>query len=172
MAEDLIGVPENMITDLERGTDTNKGKVRLTFSFPRLFTTMKYATNSETRRLYFTAYENRCPANVAVFQEITVLRQETAQLLGHANHAALRIRDKMAKTPETVMSFLNDLRSRLSSGAQDDMERLRQLKNANLKARGKAADKRFYLWDYAFYNRQMLETQYSVNRQEIADTLR
>lgn len=151
-ADDLAGLPKDLITGLERGTDANEGKLQLTFSFSHRFTTLKYAKNSETRRHYYTAYENRCPANVAIFKEIMVLRQEAAQLLGFDNHAAFRIEDKMAKSPEAVMAFLDDLRSRLSAGAQDDIRRLTQLKNADLAARHQPAETEFYLWDYAYYN--------------------
>lgn len=151
-ADDLIGLPEDMIAGLEHGTDVNEGQLQLTFSFPHRFTTMKYAKNSGTRRHYYIAYENRCPDNVAILKEIMVLRQEAAQLLGYDNHASFRIEDKMAKTPEAVMAFLDDLRSRLSAGAQDDIRRLTQLKNADLAARHQPAETEFYLWDYAYYN--------------------
>ena len=90
-AEDLISLPEDMIAGLKRGKDVNKGKVKLTFTFPRRFTTLKYAKSSETRRQYYIAFENRCPANVARLKEIIVLRQEAAQLLSYDSHASLRI---------------------------------------------------------------------------------
>lgn len=67
------------------------------------------------------------------------------------------------------MTFLDDLRSRLSAGAQDDIRRLSQFKNADLAAKGQPAETKFYLWDYAYYNQQMLETQYSVDRQKLAE---
>ena len=47
--------------------------------------------------------------NVPLFKEAVVLRDEAARLLGYPNHAALRIEDKMAKTPKTVDDFLGDL---------------------------------------------------------------
>jgi metallopeptidase MepB len=167
--DDLAGLPNDLVKILKRGTDTYEGKVQLTFNFTHLGPTMKYAENSETRRRYYSAYENRCPANVAIYQEIMMLRQEAAHLLGYPNHAAFRIEEKMAKTPEAVMTFLDDLHSRLETGARDDIKGLHQFKNADLEARGQPTDDKFYQWDYAFYNRQMLEQHYSVDRQEIAE---
>ena len=38
-----------------------------------------------------------------------------------------------------------------------------------LVARGQPPEAKFFLWDYACYNQQMLETQYSVDRQELAE---
>lgn len=158
-----------MIAGLERGTNVDEGKFRLTFSFPHRFTALNYAKNSETRRHYLIAYEIRCPANVAIFKEIMVLRQEAAQLLGYDIHASLRIKDKMAKTLEAAMAFLDDSRFRLSEGAQDDIRRLSQFKNADCLAGDQPAETKFYLWGYAYYNQQMLETQHPVDRQQLAE---
>ncbi|KAI5206465.1 metallopeptidase MepB [Aureobasidium subglaciale] len=165
----LAGVPDDMISALAKGKGDHEGKVLLTFSSPHLSTTMRYATNSETRRDYFNACENKCPQNVSVFKRIMVLRQEAAQILEYPNHAAFRVEDKMAKTPKAVMSFLDDLHLRLSAGAKADVEGLKELKRKDLEGAGEADDGKMYLWDWAFYNRVMLETQHSVNRQEIAE---
>ncbi|THY51103.1 metallopeptidase MepB, partial [Aureobasidium pullulans] len=94
--EELAGVSADLISSLDKGTGKNEGKALLTFSFPHLFGVLKYATNSKTRRVYYTASENKCPANIPIFKEIMILRQEAAELLGYANHAAFRIEEKMA----------------------------------------------------------------------------
>jgi metallopeptidase MepB len=161
--EELVGVPEDAIEGLKQAD----GKVFMTFDFPHLFATLKFASNEDTRRRYYIAHENRCQPNVALFKDIMVLRHEAAQLLGYPNHAAFRLEDKMAKKPEVVMAFLDDLHSKLSAGGRSDIEGLKRLKNANLTS--KAATDKFYLWDYAFYNRLMLETEYFVDRKAIAE---
>ncbi|KAI5272527.1 metallopeptidase MepB [Aureobasidium subglaciale] len=167
--EALAGVPEDMISTLTKGKDDEEGKVLLKFSSPHMSTIMRYAMNSGTRRDYFIASENKCLQNVSVFKQIVILRQEAAQILGYTNHAAFRIEDKMAKTPKAVMGFLDDLHSKLSEGAKSDVEGLKELKRKDLKASGLSDDGKMYLWDWVYYNRLMLETQHSVNRQEIAE---
>ena len=166
---ELAGVSADLISSLDKGTGKNEGKVLSTFSFPHLFGVLKYATNSETRQTYYTASENKCPANIPVFKEIMILRQEAAELLGYANHAAFRIEEKMAKSPETVMIFLDDLNSRLSAGAKRDVDGLKELKRQDLAKRGEDKDDKFWLWDYAYYHRMMLETQFSVDGKAIAE---
>jgi len=69
-----------------------------------------------------------CNQNVPLFKEAMVLRDEAAHLLGYPNHAAFYIEDKIAKKPETVDTFLGDLRSRLTAGSQREIEELKQLK--------------------------------------------
>lgn len=167
--KELDGLPNDLVSSLTKGTDEHDGKVLLTFGFPHVSTALKYATNSETRRVYYTAYDNRCPKNISVFKEIMALRQESAQLLGYANHAAFRIEDKMAKTPDAVMGFLDDLHSKLSAGVKAEVEELKKLKSKDLEARDEVSDGMMYLWDQPFYNRMMLEEQSSIDRQEIAE---
>ncbi|KAK5999972.1 hypothetical protein QM012_005060 [Aureobasidium pullulans] len=167
--EDLAGLPNDLVSSLIKGTGEHDGKVLLTFSMPHVSTTFKYATSSETRRIYYTAYDNRCPKNVSLVKEIMVLRQESAQLLGYTNHAAFRIEDKMAKTSESVMTFLDDLNSRLSTGVEAEVDELKKLKSQDLESRGRVSDGKMYLWDQPFYNRMMLEKQSSVDRQQIAE---
>ncbi|KAG9603658.1 zincin, partial [Aureobasidium melanogenum] len=167
--EELSGLPDDLVSSLTKGTGEYDGKVLLPFGFPHVSTVLKYATSSETRRVYYTAYENRCPKNVSVFKEIMVLRQESAQLLGYANHAAFRIEDKMAKTPNTVMRFLDDLNSRLSAGVKAEVDELKILKSQDLDSRGELSDGKMYLWDQPFYNRMMLEKESSIDRQQVAE---
>ncbi|KAG9852611.1 zincin, partial [Aureobasidium melanogenum] len=167
--KELDGLPNDLVSSLTKGTGEHDGKVLLPFGFTHVSTVLKYAAKSETRRVYYTAYDNRCPKNVSVFKQIMVLRQESAQLLGYANHAAFRIEDKMAKTPDAVMSFLDDLHSRLSDGIRAEVNELKELKNQDLEARGEVSDGKMYLWDQPFYSRMMLEKQSSIDREQIAE---
>lgn len=169
--EELDGLPDDLVSSLTRGISEHDGEMLLTFGFPVVSTVLKYATNSETRRVYYTAYDNRCPKNVSIFKEIMVLRQESAQLLGYANHAAFRIEAKMAKTPDNVMTFLDDLHSRLSAGVKTEVEELKKLKSRDLEARGEVSDGKMYLWDQPFYNRMMLEKEYEIDRRQVAEFL-
>lgn len=164
-AEELDGVPEDVLSLLKKEGD----KYWLTFKYPDLFPTLKYATNSETRRKVFVSNENKCNQNVPLFQEAILLRDEAARLLGYPNHAAFRIEDKMAKTPKTVDDFLGDLRQRLSQGGLDEIETLKKMKKADLESRGEQFDDRYYLWDHRFYDRMMEEKDYQLDQQLISE---
>ncbi|PGH35895.1 metallopeptidase MepB [[Emmonsia] crescens] len=169
--EELDGVPEDVLSGLKKGEGENEGKLRLTFKYPDLFPTLKYATNSETRKQVMIANENKCNQNVPLFKEAVILRDEAARLLGYPNHATFRIEDKMAKTPKTVNDFLGDLRSRLKAGGQRELEALKALKKTDLASRtpSQSFDGRYYLWDNRFYDRMMLEKQFSIDHQLIAE---
>lgn len=169
--EQLDGVPEDLVGGLEKGTGENEGKVRLTFKYPDLFPTLKYAKDASVRREVFLANENKCPDNVKLFSKAIVLRDEAARLLGYNNHAEFKLEEKMAKKPKTVDDFLGDLRKRLTAGGESEIKQLLEMKKADLKQRGaeKDYDGHYYLWDHRFYDRLMLEKDFSLDQQKISE---
>lgn len=164
--EELDGVPEDVTGGLKKGEagTENEGKLWLTFKYPDLFPTQKYCKNAETRKKVFIANENKCNENVKLFKEAIVLRDEAARLLGYPDHATFRIEDKMAKTPETVNNFLGDLRKRLAPGGAKEIEKLKALK----KQETGNADQ-YFLWDHRFYDTLMLERDYKLDQNRIAE---
>jgi hypothetical protein len=77
----------------------------------------------------------------------------------------------MAKTPEAATAFLHDLRLYLVQGAEKEIAHLKEIKAADLKARGLEAsnDGNYYLWDHHFYNRLMAEQEFSADKQTITE---
>jgi metallopeptidase MepB len=169
--DELAGVPEDLVSSLRKGEGENEGKVWLTFKYPDLFPTLKYATNAETRKSVFVANENKCNDNVPLFREAILLRDEAARLLGYKNHAEFRIEDKMAKLPKTVDDFLGDLRTRLAPGGKKEIEKLLELKKEDLKDRGinDGTQETYFLWDHRYYDRLLLEKDFSLDQQVIAE---
>lgn len=162
--EELDGVPDDVVSGLKKGDDENEGKLWLSFKYPDLFPTLKYATSIETRKKVFIENENKMNQNVPIFKESVVLRDEAARLLGYPNHAAFKIEDKMAKTPEWVDNFLGDLRSRLTEGGKKELKSLMELKQSDTNL-----GENYFLWDNRFYDRLMLEKDYSLDQQKIAE---
>jgi metallopeptidase MepB len=58
-AQQLEGVPEDVVDGLEKGTGEHEGKHRLTFKYPDLFPTLKFAVDPETRKKVFIDNENK-----------------------------------------------------------------------------------------------------------------
>lgn len=163
--EELNGVPEDVLSTLKQ----ENGRYWLTFKYPDMFPTLKYATSSKVRQKVYIASENKVNQNVPLFREAIILRDEAARLLGYPNHAAFRIEDKMAKTPKTVNDFLADLRSRLKDGGLDEIKTLKALKKKDVESRGETFDDRYYLWDHRFYDRMMEEKDYQLDQRLISE---
>lgn len=170
-AEELDGMSKDFLDGLEPDHDSTgeAGKHRVSFKMMHQQNLLRYAKRGETRERYFMAYENRCRANIPLFREVILLRGEAARLLGLASHAELRTRELMAKTPENVHAFLEDLDLQLRPSAHAELDALRALKTRHLQAQGNEPDGRLCVWDFAYYHRLMLETEHAVGQDKVAE---
>jgi metallopeptidase MepB len=77
----------------------------------------------------------------------------------------------MAKTPKFVDDFLGDLRTRLTPGGAEERKHLFAYKEEDLKSRGleDQLDGRFYNWDTRYYERLMIEKEFQIDQQKIAE---
>lgn len=121
------------------------------------------------RARFHTNDWSQCNSNIPLFKEAIVLRDQAARLLGYPDHATFRIEEKMAKTPEMVNHFLDDLRVQLAIGGAKEIAHLLDIKQEDLTSRGLEVDGNFYLWDTRFYNRIMIEKEFSLYKQEFAN---
>lgn len=163
--EELDGVPESTVETFEREGD----KYKVTFKYPDYLPTMKYAKSAATRKRMYEGYETRVPENRALVKEAVKLRAEVAKLMGYKNHAAFVLEDRMAKSPETVKAFLEDLRAKATDKGREELANLLKLKNEDLRARGLPEEDTFYIWDNSFYNNMLLERDYQVDSEKISE---
>jgi len=115
------------------------------------------------RKAFFVAYNNRAVANVAVLQSAIGVRYQLARLLGYDSWAAYRLADRMAKTPEQVLTFERSLDAKLMPQAKRDLEGLAQMKGQDTGDANAAIEP----WDVAYYYNQLVKTKYSVDNEEI-----
>ncbi|KAL6817540.1 metallopeptidase MepB [Trichoderma camerunense] len=165
--QDLRGVPDEVLSRFK--SDTIGDEQRFRCDSRTILQVMMFATNADTRRLCYMASENTCRGNEPVFKELILLRAESARLLGYTSHAALRLEDRMAKTPDVVNNFLTDLVSMLSETANAEVENLKAMKKNDVESRGESFDGNYYFWDHAFYNRLMMEREYELDQQQLAE---
>lgn len=77
----------------------------------------------------------------------------------------------MAQTPKAVMDFLSDLQARLECKGLEEIEHLKHLKKLDFQSRGLGAsyNEMFFIWDDQFYKRLMIDTEYAVDQQKVAE---
>lgn len=165
-AEELAGVPDDIINQLTKHED---GKYKLTFKYPDVFPVLKYAQNPETRKKVYIGFDNRTIINDDLLAEGVKIRSQIAPLLGYETHSHFVLEDRMAKNPENVKKFLNDLRDRLAPKAKEDLSVLLKLKEEDYAKKGLPFDGQFYAWDNRFYTNILLESEYKVDGQKIAN---
>jgi len=119
--EELAGMSDDFLEGLEKDGD----KLKVTLQYPHVFPVLKQCKNSETRKRINIAQESQClPKNIPILEKVLLLRQEEAELLGYKTHAEYILAVKMAKTPEAVLSFLDDLSKKLTPGLTTDLEKM------------------------------------------------
>jgi thimet oligopeptidase len=124
--EELDGLPEAYVHNLRR---TEEGKYVVTLDYPDLFPFMENAKDEKRREeLALKNLRKGGERNMELLKEIVRLRDENARLLGYASHGQFRLETRMAKTPETVFGFINDLTEKLGRGIEREMGELREFK--------------------------------------------
>ncbi len=135
-AEELAGLPEATIASAASLAE-EKGKKGYVFGLdmPTYISIMKYADNAALREKMYRAYGTRAAKdneynNEENIQELVNTRLAKAQLLGFDSHAALTLSKRMAKTPETVLSFLDDLKALAKPAAKKDLKAVQEFASA------------------------------------------
>ncbi len=167
--EDLDGVPADVLQASGEAAQTKglDGHL-LTLHYPVYGPVMQYATNRRLRETLYTAYVTRASElgpserdNSPLMQVLLALRQEAAQLLGHANYAEVSLVPKMARSTAEVNGFLRDLATRARPFAQTDLRELRSFAGSELNLPDLQA------WDVAFASEKLKEARYAFSDQEV-----
>jgi peptidyl-dipeptidase Dcp len=89
------------------------------------------------------------------------LRARRAQLLGYPNHAAWKLGDQMAKTPEAALNFMDALVPGAIAKAASERKDIQDVIDAQKGG--------FTLqpWDWDFYSEQVRKAKYDLNEEEV-----
>ncbi len=165
--KELGGVPEDVKQALRQSTPPETGW-KLTLHAPCYLPVMQYATHRPLREELYRAYVTRASEfgqpewdNSSLIQEIVQLRQESARILGFKNFSELSLAPKMARSPAQVLSFLEDLVSRVKPYAQKDLAELQEF------AREELGIDRLETWDVGYASERLRERRYSFSEQEV-----
>ncbi|HWJ34427.1 MAG TPA: M3 family metallopeptidase [Steroidobacteraceae bacterium] len=97
----------------------------------------------------------------ATIARLAQLRAERAVLLGFPNHAAWKLTDQMAKTPEAALEFMNALVPVATAKAAQEGADIRSLMNEQHE--GSTLEP----WDWDFYGDQVRKAKYSLDDAQI-----
>lgn len=168
-AEQLDGVPQDTIDQYETIDEDGVKKYKMTYKYPDLFPVLKHAKNQDTRKQAYVGNQNKSPENAAILEKIINVRYQLAKLLGYSTYSDFVLEERSAKTKENVLSFLNDLQDKLTPLGKVELERLLKFKNKDLEDRGLDKQDKYYAWDSGFYNELLLEKEYQVDHQKLAE---
>ncbi len=126
---------------------------------------MANAVSEATRKAYFIKFNNRAAdKNLSILDSLVKKRYQLAKLMGYPTYATFNLVPKMAKNPQTVWKFINDLVSLSKEKAKQDVKQLEAEKKKEVK---KKKDAKLQPWDVAYYKNQILKKEYQVNKEEL-----
>ncbi len=89
------------------------------------------------------------------------LRARRAQLLGYPNHAAWKLGDQMAKTPEAALKFMDALVPGAIAKAANERKDIQDVIDAQ------KGDFTVQPWDWDFYSEQVRKAKYDLNDADV-----
>ena len=161
---DLAGLPQ-YVRDMgaeEAAARSLEGWV-YTLNYPSFSPFLRYSENRELRRQIWTAYNTKCVGgefdNLENINKILDLRLKSANLLGYKTYAEYAIEDRMAKTPEKVLSFLDDLRTKSYPSALRDVADIQKYAARN------GFKEKLMPWDFSYWSEKYRDEKYAINEE-------
>lgn len=166
--EDLAGLPEAVISGAAHEAEARglAGKWVFTLQESSRLPLLQYAQNRELRKNIYQAYtslgnHDNANDNKEVLKQILTLRLEKAKLMGYKNHAEYVLAENMAKTPETVMDFLNNLWGYSIKNARKEAAELQGLMDRE------GRSEKLEAWDWWYYAEKLRKEKYDLNEDEV-----
>jgi peptidyl-dipeptidase Dcp len=165
--EDLAGLPADLIATAaevasERGHD---GNWVFTHHNPSVMPFLTYADNRELREKMKLTYINRCNNdnefdNKENIRQLVNLRIERANLLGYPTHADFILEENMARTPERVNEFLEQLWTAAIEIARQETQDLQSMIDSE------GGNFSLQPWDWRYYAEKVRKERYDLDEEE------
>ena len=164
---DLEGLPEGAMEAAKQlAVEKNKEGWLITLDYPSYVPFMTYAKNRGLRKKLALAFgqkgfQNDALDNQEIVLKIAQLRFKRAQLLGYETHAHFVLEERMAKTPETVRNFLEDLLSKALPAAKKEFKELEDfaIKLDHID--------RLEKWDSAYYSEKLKQERFNFDDEQL-----
>ena len=161
---DIDGLPKDYCDEAKRISKSKKltSLYAVTLDSPSTIPFMKYSTSRALReKLYLASsqvgYKENKYSNTETIKEIVTLRHERANLFGFDSHASYVLEERMAKTPSTVVSFLNEFIVKAKPHA------IKEIKELTSFAKSLGHKGEILPWDFSFYSEKLRKEKFSLD---------
>ena len=172
---DLAGIPESVKESYRasakdalaaEGKADDESLYLVTVFAPSYIPFMKYAERRDLREQLYKLYNSRNIGgeydNTAVLKDIANVRLEMAKLMGKKNFAEYQLQNTMAKTPETVMEFLENLRVNYTEPMKAELKEIEDYAKVT-----EGNDFKLQAWDYSFWSDKLKNDRYAFNDEDM-----
>ncbi len=164
---DLAGLPD-FARDMGAAAAKEKGLDGWVFTldYPSFGPFMKYSDRRDLRKQVYMAYNTRAIGgefdNTEIVKKIVDLRIKMAKLLGYETYAEYALEERMAKTPATVNSFLEELLEPSLPFARAEVAEVLEYARAN-----GFEDTVLQPWDFSYWSEKYRESEYALNEEQL-----
>lgn len=167
-AQDTLFVTENQIAGLPENYKNERrqkdGTYAIDMSYPSYVPFMDYSESDEARKALRFKFNNRAvDNNIAVLDDILRARSSLVELLGYKSYAEYRTEDRMAKSPEKVWNFENDLKVKLRPKAEADVADMLKIKSLRMGNEESV----IHPWEAGYYENKVLKQKYDLDSEEV-----
>lgn len=159
----LQGLPQNAIdaAKLEAEQRGKEGWV-FTLDFPSYQAVIKYADNRDFRKEMYLAFNSKAFKNdeldnKEIVLQIAKLRHQRAKLLAYKSHAHFVLEERMAKSPEKVKAFLQQLFEKALPVGKEELETLRSY------AKEQGFNKDLQNYDVSYYAEKLKQSLFNID---------
>lgn len=164
--EDLAGLPQAVISGAAEAAKEREyeGKWVFTIHKPSMIPFLQYSENRALREKIFKAYINKGNNNDELdnkdnLAKIAALRVERANLLGYKTHADYVLENNMAKKPENVYNFLDQLWKPALKMAKREAKELQEMIS------NEGHDFKLQAWDWWYYSEKLKKAKYALDEE-------
>ena len=161
---EIVGLPQDVLDAAAiRAREKGKSGWLFNLSAPSFTAFMRHSARRDLREKLFMAFHTRTIQgnefdNQENVRTIVNHRLQMANLFGHRNFAEFVLKNKMAKNPETVFRFLENLSTAYSPTAKQEVKDF-QAFASNI--HGKPFE--IQQWDWNFYAEQLRNERFDLN---------
>ena len=167
---ELDGIPSDVVDMYAASAKATglEGKWRISLHMPSYLPAMQYGANRALREKLYRAYITRASElgeashdNTSIISRLLEIRREEALLLGMKDYAEVSLAVKMAKSPQKVLDFLEELARKAKPKAEQDYAELQEF------ARAKLGLEKLEPWDTAWASEKLRRAKYNFSGQEV-----
>lgn len=158
-ASQYLSFPARKVADLEErvpGLTRRLGRVYVASTGLEALAGLRYIKDEEVRKQIWLEGRKSKPKQVKTLESFLGARQELAELMGKSSYAEYELEDKMVKSPDNVMKFLNGLAEDVYPLARAEIAQLKLFKDKAINIPNKSEE--FQAWDREYFGHMYWET--------------
>jgi thimet oligopeptidase len=160
--EQLAGLPDDFVERLSAGEQ--EGTYRVSLDYPEVNPFLEQAHDRSLRHaLFLKNWSKALPANRQLLDEALEIRRAVAALLGEPTWAHHSMELKMARNPERVRAFYDELLPALEARVRRELDALADRLHAD------GHDGPITAWDWRYYDEARRRSEYGVDQNQISE---